>query len=304
MNAYWLTYSPKKHRNGPGLGWTEEEMTDLVTRFRADPAAVTDWWRIHSSKKAKVGDRVYLFKQGAGSRGIFGVGRIIDGPENRAAETDPKVRPRAEVWFEALVDPAKEDFLLGLDDIIDIAPKTLINAPASGNGVPEDFAAQLEGRLAQSLPNPAQKAVDDSPFDPGSAGDERQRALRAINVRRGQPAFRKALLKAYEKACAITGETVEDVLEAAHITPYRGSHTNHISNGLLMRADIHTLFDCGLLAIHPDSRKIVIAEGLQQSSYAALADRPVRPPVNKAANPCRKSLQIQFASFEAGRAQK
>ncbi|WP_336979879.1 HNH endonuclease signature motif containing protein [Altererythrobacter fulvus] len=57
---------------------------------------------------------------------------------------------------------------------------------------------------------------------------------------------------AYEGRCAISGCDVREVLEAAHIMPYLGEETNDVRNGLLLRADLHTLFDLGLLKIGPD----------------------------------------------------
>jgi hypothetical protein len=69
----------------------------------------------------------------------------------------------------------------------------------------------------------------------------------AIKTRRGQPAFRQALLTEYKGTCCITGCKIEAVLEAAHIIPH-GDETNYsVYNGLLLRADVHTLFDLGLL---------------------------------------------------------
>jgi predicted restriction endonuclease len=69
----------------------------------------------------------------------------------------------------------------------------------------------------------------------------------AIKTRRGQPAFRQALLTEYKGTCCITGCKIEAVLEAAHIIP-NGDETNYsVYNGLLLRADVHTLFDLGLL---------------------------------------------------------
>ena len=61
-------------------------------------------------------------------------------------------------------------------------------------------------------------------------------------------------------------------LEAAHIHPYRGAETNLISNGLLLRADVHTLFDLGLVAVDGDA-KWVIADELTSTTYAELAGR-------------------------------
>ena len=50
-------------------------------------------------------------------------------------------------------------------------------------------------------------------------------------------------------------------------SPYLGDHTNVVANGLLMRADLHTLFDLGLLRIAPKDRLVVLDEALQGSEY-------------------------------------
>ncbi|MBO1081728.1 HNH endonuclease [Roseomonas sp. 573] len=97
--------------------------------------------------------------------------------------------------------------------------------------------------------------------------DAREKVLREIKARRGQKAFRDQLLKAYDGRCAISGCAVLDVLEAVHIVPYRGDNTNHPINGLLLRADLHTLFDCGLIAIDPDTLKVLVASAIKDPSY-------------------------------------
>jgi hypothetical protein len=73
----------------------------------------------------------------------------------------------------------------------------------------------------------------------------------------GQPEFRAALLRVYENTCAITGCRVDEVLEAAHIQPAkrRGSHS--LKNGLLLRADLHNLFDRGLVTIDRQYRVLL-----------------------------------------------
>lgn len=91
-------------------------------------------------------------------------------------------------------------------------------------------------------------------FDPANMEDGRRMIERMVTLRQGQPAFRAALMKAYNRRCAITGCNVEAVLEAAHISPYDGKKTNHVTNGLLLRADIHTLFDRGLIKVYGDYR--------------------------------------------------
>ena len=69
-----------------------------------------------------------------------------------------------------------------------------------------------------------------------------------IKERRGQADFRKLLIKIFHK-CVVTDTEIEDLLEAAHIIPHAEGANYHESNGLLLRADIHTLYDLNLLSI-------------------------------------------------------
>ena len=105
-------------------------------------------------------------------------------------------------------------------------------------------------------------------------------ALRAIAVRRGQPGFRRRLLDSYEGLCAVTGEGPEEVLEAAHIQPYSLAGINTIDNGLLLRADIHTLFDLGLIEVTPVNRKIRVDEHLSGTAYYEYNDNVLIPRVD------------------------
>ena len=69
------------------------------------------------------------------------------------------------------------------------------------------------------------------------------------HVRVGQGAFRLMITETYDKRCAISGEKTLPVLEAAHIKPYADSGPYAVSNGLLLRSDIHKLFDSGYITI-------------------------------------------------------
>jgi putative restriction endonuclease len=73
-----------------------------------------------------------------------------------------------------------------------------------------------------------------------------------VKVRLGQGAFRVMVTDAYARKCAITGEKTLPVLEAAHIKPYAKSGPHFISNGLLLRSDIHKLFDTGYITINSE----------------------------------------------------
>lgn len=99
--------------------------------------------------------------------------------------------------------------------------------------------------------------------------DLRKKVLAEIHRRQGQPMFRQALLKAYNGKCAVSGCSTTDLLDAAHIIPYRGEHTNAVRNGLLLRTDIHRLFDLGLISIDPSTRAIGISDKLNGTIYEA-----------------------------------
>jgi len=71
-------------------------------------------------------------------------------------------------------------------------------------------------------------------------------------IRIGQGAFRVKVIDTYNRKCSISGEKTLPVLEAAHIKPYSVSGSNHVSNGLLMRSDLHKLFDSGYLTVTTD----------------------------------------------------
>lgn len=71
-------------------------------------------------------------------------------------------------------------------------------------------------------------------------------------VRLGQGAFRILVTDAYNRKCAISGEKTLPVLEAAHIKPYAVSGPHFISNALLLRSDLHKLFDSGYITVTAD----------------------------------------------------
>ena len=130
-------------------------------------------------------------------------------------------------------------------------------------------------------------------FDPEGVQDARTKTIRAIVHRQGQPAFRRQLLEAYDSHCVITSCSVVEILDAAHIIAYQGPATNHPQNGLLLRTDIHTLFDLGLIAVDTQGMTIVIADVLVGTEYAALAGRRLRAPANPSFGPNKSALDRQ-----------
>lgn len=75
-----------------------------------------------------------------------------------------------------------------------------------------------------------------------------------VRPRLGQGIFRVSVIEAYQRACAVTREHSLPALEAAHIKPYAEGGEHRVSNGLLLRSDIHGLFDKGYVTVTPDFR--------------------------------------------------
>ncbi|MBW4531218.1 MAG: HNH endonuclease [Aphanothece saxicola GSE-SYN-MK-01-06B] len=144
---------------------------------------------------------------------------------------------------------------------------------------------------AQSLVMAEASSLDDSGyFELNGITDTRRRVAREIACRQGQPAFRKKLLKAYGGRCAITGCDLSQVLDAAHIVPFIGRETNHVQNGLLLRTDIHTLFDLGLIAIDTTYMQVILHESLGGSEYKSLSGVSLRQPATELQSPSKAAL--------------
>lgn len=96
-------------------------------------------------------------------------------------------------------------------------------------------------------------------------------------ARPNQQEFRRGLLREFGW-CVISGETDALVLDAAHIEPFGDEGTDRPENGLLLRADLHRLFDAGRLTITPSEQGMVlVGEGLAKGDYGALHGAPILP---------------------------
>ncbi len=135
----------------------------------------------------------------------------------------------------------------------------------------------------------------ESPLE--DAYDARLRVYRQIVARRGQSAFRSALLEAYQGRCAISGCDAVPALEGAHLRPYRGPDSNAVTNGLLLRADIHTLLDLRLLAPDPRNRNIVISKLLGGTQYEAFSTSHLAEPAAARQRPSEETLEITWQRF-------
>jgi len=113
--------------------------------------------------------------------------------------------------------------------------------------------------------------------------------------RLGQGGFRIMITDTYERHCAVTGEKILPVLQAAHIRPVTQGGTHRVDNGLLLRSDVHTLFDRGYMTVRPNYR-LSVSRRLRQdfntgAYYLQLDRRLVWVPSGDADRPAKEFLE-------------
>lgn len=145
------------------------------------------------------------------------------------------------------------------------------------------------------------EVLPDPEFVP-QLGDRRIQTLAAIYRRQGQRDFRNGLIKRYGPKCAISACTIMQIVEAAHIWPYRGTDDNHPENGLLLRADLHTLYDLNLIGIDEDM-KVNISPQLMGTEYETYYGQilSIPKPLSRTAISWRWKSFIEFNALTLGK---
>lgn len=180
----------------------------------------------------------------------------------RAVETDPKIGSivlTQPFWFE------RKDWIPAPADW----PKSTVQGKTfdalEGRGY--ELVAQVRERLGQVIsPELALPFDQMRQYDRASA----RYAEATRKVRLGQGGFQVEVVEAYQRRCALTGEKTLPVLEAAHIVPYSAGGEHDVQNGLLLRSDMHTLFDRGYLTITPEYRVEVSSQIAEQYTNGKL----------------------------------
>jgi putative restriction endonuclease len=110
-----------------------------------------------------------------------------------------------------------------------------------------------------------------------------------------RPSFQAVVLVAYGQCCAVTGEKIRPVLQAAHIRPTSFGGEYRIDNGLLLRSDVRTLFDGGYLTVDPKHRLLVSrrlrADFDNGEQFYQRAGEPIRVPERRIDRPNREFLE-------------
>ena len=118
---------------------------------------------------------------------------------------------------------------------------------------------------------------------------------RLAPYRLGQTSFKAVVLDAYHRRCAISGTHITPVLQAAHIRPVTAGGEHRLGNGLLLRSDVHTLFDRGYVGVDP-SYRLRVSPRLRQDfgngdQFYARAGQVIDMPERRADRPQREFLE-------------
>lgn len=121
----------------------------------------------------------------------------------------------------------------------------------------------------------------------------KERTYQWVLSRPEQSKFRKSLLIKYNSKCVLTGCEVTEALEAAHITPYSETQNDGVENGILLRRDIHRLFDYNLVAVRLDDLSICLAPQL----YLYYKNQMLKTALLSGHNLCQKGLSTRWKEY-------
>lgn len=118
---------------------------------------------------------------------------------------------------------------------------------------------------------------------------------RRLNWQKQRPAqgkFRQALLQEYDNKCALSGCSTSQALEAAHVLPHDGSTIrDQVSNGLLLRRDLHSMFDALLWSIDPYASTVRLSDKVIDATYRDLRGKDVKHSI------ASENLLLHFRAF-------
>lgn len=266
------------------------EILEEVPRLLGLKEQGDNWMVSRHEAEMAIGQRILLWRSGTDG-GIYGTGKIGSLPYG------PKDDRRIDVKFDPLLEHPLLKEALKRHPVL---KKLSILRSARGTNfkvTPEEWAVLrplLGVRQSEGQREVAVGQITED-FDPKGVRDARKRIIASIVRRQGQPEFRKKLLRIFERTCPISGCDAEAALEAAHICPYRGARTNNPTNGILLRSDLHTLFDLYLLSIDPVRKKVVLVDSLKRTGYKKYHDKTLQFPHESSS---KEALKRHFAEFQ------
>jgi putative restriction endonuclease len=245
---------------------------DWFNQLRQSPdlAEVNFWSPSDSNFRALQPGELFLFKLHSPNNFIVGGGVFAHANSMpcslaweafglaNGAQSLSEMRTRIARYRRARPDE-KEDFVIGCR----VLTQPFFLHESRWVDVPEDFSKNIvkfktydtdqhEGRrLWDAVQDPLNERVGGRPPGIGEPQQARYGEPTLVHPRLGQGAFRILVTDRYRRRCAISGERTLPALDAAHIRPFAEGGSHEASNGILMRRDIHSLFDLGYVTITP-----------------------------------------------------
>jgi len=281
-------------------------------RQQPDLSEVNFWSPSDSSFRALQPGELFLFKLHSPNNFVVGGGVFAHANsmpcslaweafgEANGARSLTEMRTRIAKYRKVKPD-GRSDFTIGCR----VLTQPFFFDRARWIGVPESFSRNIvtfkgystsddEGRrlweaVQDSLTGPADQAP--AFYHPPQA---RYGEPVLVKPRLGQGAFRILVTDNYKRRCAVSGERTLPALDAAHIQPFADGGAHEVSNGILLRRDIHSLFDLGYVTISPDMKFEVsgkIREEYENGRhYYALHGTSIQLPEDLGRRPNRSAL--------------
>lgn len=280
-------------------------LRDAVPAQRVNFWAPSAWNVSHLEQ----GARVYFRLKGSGGQ-VGGWGRFVRyqnatvtaawrafGPANGVSSRAALLERLRRIARDPTLNADHEIGCIILDDPVLLPDEAFRTTAALGVDYPRTVQ-KFKYFERDSLPLGEEEVADKAPFQLVPASDRTTKETE-VKDRAGQERFRREVREAYGYACAITGVAHVEALDAAHVQPHVGPASNHVQNGLLLRVDLHRLFDAGLLTVDQELR-VQVSPLVTAAAYQALAGTRLRLPEAASARPSAEALAFHRASVFRG----
>jgi hypothetical protein len=259
----------------------------------------------------RAGDRIFYWKASP-AKCLVAFGRVthVRHAKERGGRTETKVRvltkefdpPLGIVQLRKVSSLRNPSFLksgapgtyypLTAEQAVVLYQLSIINSPVYRTVWP-DLSSPSAAFRKMWLPLLRPTAFTKNSFLLNPRNDPDKRQMSARRVRAGAGQFRNALLQLYDGKCAVGGSAPAAALDACHIDPHVRTGNNDYSNGLVLRADVHNLFDAGLIKLHPSTLQIFCAPELKGTDYWRFNGEQATAPTGKW-RPAAKFLKLRW----------
>ena len=178
----------------------------------------------------------------------------------------------------------------------------LINADRIHPALQQALSKALGPTLARfTVLEPNQALEAGTQEDDALAAEPLKFAASSIRARRGDRRLRTSLLRAYGDQCVITGASPRAILEVAYVVPFPKGNFNSTDNAILLRSDLHTLWDLNMIAVNPDTLCVEVDESLLATAYGEYAGRKITTPKSSVCAVSRVALKERWNAFRSKR---